>query len=156
MTFKDELMEILKAELESLKAIKELSYEKTEVIINNQLEQLESITKKEVELINQMANLEKARLNLLNTWGVDIKAPLSQIMEKIPGEKEELLNLADDLKNSLKDIQSRNDMNRELIEDNLEWLEFNINLITEAATPATYSKEKNNSKSGRTIFDRKV
>jgi len=41
MTFKDELVEILKAELESLKSIKKLSYEKTDVIIKNQVEELD-------------------------------------------------------------------------------------------------------------------
>jgi len=154
MTFKDELVEILKVELDCLKAIKELSYEKTDVIVNSKIEELENITQRETELINQMANLEKIRLNLLNTWGVDVRASLSEIIDKIPEDKEELLKLSDELKSYLKDIQTRNDMNKQLIEDNLEWLEFNINLITQAATPATYSKK--DSKSGRSIFDRKV
>ncbi|NLY77191.1 MAG: flagellar protein FlgN [Tissierellia bacterium] len=156
MTFKDELVEILQAELECLEAIKELSYAKTDLVIKNQVEELEEITNKEVELINQVANLERDRLNLFNTWGVDVNLSLSDIIDKIPEDKEDLLELADQLKNLLKDIQVRNNMNRELIEDNIQWVEFNMNMITQAATPATYDKKNKDSKAGRTIFDRKV
>lgn len=155
MTFKDELVEILKAELESLKNIKKLSYEKTDVIIKNQVEELDKITKKEVELINQMASLEQARLNLLNTWGVDKNTTLSQIIDRIPDGKEDLIELADEIKANMEEIQARNNMNNELIRDNLEWIEFNINMITQAAVPATYDKKKDG-KMGQSLFDRKV
>lgn len=154
MTFKEELMAVLKAELEGLKAIKELAYQKTDVIVNNEVEELEKITKKETELINQMANIEKARLKLLNSWGLDMNTPLSHIIEKIPEEKEDLEKLAEELKAYLMDIQVRNNMNKELIEDNLEWIEFNINLLTQTAAPTTYNKK--DSKTGQSLFDRKV
>jgi len=155
MTFKDELVEILKAELECLKSIKNLSYEKTDVVINNKVEDLDRITKKEVELINQMASLEESRLNLLNTWGLDNNTTLSEIIDRITDNKEDLIELADELKANIEEIQARNSMNKELIQDSLEWIEFNINMMTQAAAPATYDKKKDN-KLGQSLFDKKV
>lgn len=156
MTFKEELMEILREELETLKEIKQLSFDKTDVIINNQVKDLENITKREEELLNIMAKCEKNRLNLLNTWGVDKNTSLSEVIEKIPDGKNELIDIGEQLSRLLRDIQTRNNLNRDLIFDNLQWLDFNMNLLTQAGTPVTYDNKNSKAKAGKSLFDRKV
>lgn len=155
MTFKEELIQILKEEVDSLKAIRGVAYEKTDIIINNQIENLEKTTKKEEELINKMARSEERRLNLLDTWGVDKGTPLSKIIEKIPEDKEDLIEIGEELVSFLEDIQHRNTVNGELINENLQWLDFNINLMTTVETPSTYGKNKDK-KANKSLFDRKV
>lgn len=154
MSFKDELMEILEEELKVLKAIRDIAYSKTDTIIKNKIESLQNITAEEEELIGKMSALEGKRLNMLNSWGVDKNTPLSEIIEKIPEGKEELIGIREELNNLLMDIKKRNDINGQLIQENLEWMEFNINLITQANTPNTYGKK--NEKVNRNLFDRKV
>lgn len=156
MNFKDELMNLLKEELEVLKALKELTYDKTDVIVENQIEKLQEIIKKEEELINKMAIKEEERLNLLYNWGINKNTPLSQVVEKLPEGKEELMDLGEDLSNLLEEIKIRNDLNGQLIEENLQWLDFNINLLTNATTPATYDKGKKGREVKNKLFDRKV
>lgn len=156
MTFKDELMEILKEELKELKNIEKLTFEKTDVIIKGEVETLQKITKEEESLINKMAALEKKRLDLLNSWGVDKNTPLSKIIPKVPEGKDELMDMKDKLGEILSNIQSRNDTNNKLIKENLDWIELNLNLIAQVETSTTYSKKMNGDKKGKSIFDRKV
>ena len=76
MTFKEELVRILKEELGILRILKELTYEKTDIIIDNQIERLKQITKREEELTNNLKVAEESRLQLMDNWGVDIKTRL--------------------------------------------------------------------------------
>jgi len=154
MSFKDELMEILREELKELKAIRDIAYNKTDIIVKNEIKSLQNITAEEEGLVSKMAALEERRLNLLDSWGVNKSTPLSEIIEKIPEGRKELMDIREELNNLLMDIKQRNDINSQLIQENLEWMEFNINLITQANTPGTYGKKDN--KSNRSFFDRKV
>ena len=156
MTFKDELMEILKEEFKELKNIKELTFKKTDVIVKGEVEVLQNITKEEESSINKMAALEKKRLDLLNSWGVDKSTPLSKIIDKVPEGREELMDLKEKLNDILFSIQSRNDTNNKLIKENLDWIELNLNLIAQVETSTTYSNKMNDDKKGKSIFDRKV
>lgn len=156
MTFQEELVQVLKEELEILYALKKLTYEKTDIIINNQVEKLEELTKREKELVESMIRVEKQRLNLMDSWGVGVNTSITQVIENIPEGKEELIELKDELANILKDIQERNQINQELINDNLQWLDFNMNLISNIQTPATYGKGDKKTGTNNSLFDRKV
>lgn len=156
MTFQEELVQVLKEELEILYALKKLTYEKTDIIINNQVEKLEELTKREKELVESMIRVEKQRLNLMDSWGVGVNTSITQVIENIPEGKEELIELKDELANILKDIQERNQINQELINDNLQWLDFNMNLISNIQTPTTYGKGDKKTGANNSLFDRKV
>lgn len=157
MTFKDELIEILREELELLKAIKKLAYHKTETIINSKVEELSQITEKEEKIINKMTEVENKRLILFNIWGVNKDTSLSQVIEKIPEDNIDLIEIWEELCLLLIDIKNKNNLNNELLKDNLEWLDFNINLLTQRPSPNTYDGKNNNDKpSNKNFFDRKV
>lgn len=156
MSFSEELMEILKRELDILLRLKELTFNKTDIIINDQVEELEEIIKKEEELINIMANMEEERANLMDSWGVDINTPLSEVIQKVPEGKEDLIYIGEKLSKSLEEIQSRNNINSQLINENLQWLDFNMNILTNAYTPTTYGKEEKGKEAKNSLFDRKV
>lgn len=155
MTLDKELTIILKEELNILHSLKEITYEKTDIIIANEVEKLEEITKQEEDLINRIALKEKEREELLYSWGLKKDTSISEIIEKTPEGKEELNTIKDELLNLLKDIQSRNLVNNELIQENLEWLDFNMNLIYNIQTPPTYGDNKK-TRGNNSLFDRKV
>ena len=155
MTLNEELIIILKEELNILRNLNDLTYGKTDIIIANEVEKLEEITKKEENLINEIALKEKEREELLYNWGLKKDISISEIIEKTPEGKEELNILKEELLNLLKDIQSRNLVNNELIQENLEWLDFNMNLIYNTQTPPTYGEDKK-TRGNNSLFDRKV
>ena len=157
MTFMEELVLVLKKELDVLKDLKELTFEKTDLIISNQIKELEATTKKEEDLINQVALLEEEREKLLDTWGVGPDTPISNIIERIPGDKGDLPLIKDEMHHVMEELFLRNKLNRDLIEENLQWIDFNINLISNMQVQPSYGKDTKDSKvPGKSIFDRKV
>lgn len=156
MTFKEELINILEEELEILKTLKEITFEKTDIVIGNEIEKLELLTKREEESINRLGLIEEQRLYLMDSWGVGMNTPLSQVIEKIPEAKEDLIEIQRKLTDNLEEIKLRNNINNELIQDNLQWLDFNMNLISNAQTPTTYGKENRGRGVNNSLFDRKV
>lgn len=155
-TFKEELMEILKKQLEALKELDSIEIEKTDIIMNDEIEELKSLTVKEERLINEVATLELEREHLLDSWGIGKETSLATIISNIPEEKEDLEKLGEELFNVLKTIEENNKTNNALIKDSLEWIEFNLNLMTNATTPPTYGNENKKSSSKNSLFDRKV
>lgn len=156
MGFSDELMEILKEQLEILKSLEKMAYDKTDVIINNDVEVLEQLTKEEEGLINRMGIAEEKRLKLMDSWGLNINTPMTQIIERSPDGTEKLIEIKDGLTEILNRIRERNIINSELINENLQWLDFNMNLISNAQTSTTYGKGKENKGVNDSLFDRKV
>ncbi|MCF6460997.1 flagellar protein FlgN [Clostridium sp. Cult3] len=156
MTFKDELVSILEKELEVLKKLKDITFEKTDILIEDKVERLEEMTKEEEELISKMASAEEARLKLMDSWGLSIDISMTQVIDNIPEGEEELAGLKEQLQTLLYEIQSRNVLNNDLILENLQWLDFNMNLISNVQSPTTYGKGSQKNQSNNSLFDRKV
>ena len=156
MTFKDELVGILERELEVLGRLKDITFEKTDILIEDKVERLEEMTKEEEELISKMASAEEARLKLMDSWGLSIDTSMTQVIDNIPEGEEELAGLKEQLQTLLYEIQSRNVLNNDLILENLQWLDFNMNLISNVQSPTTYGKGSQKNQSNNSLFDRKV
>lgn len=156
MTFKDELMSILEKEKKILHRLKDITFEKTDILIKDQVDRLEEMTKEEEELIIQIAAAEEERLKLMDSWGgLDINISITQVIDNIPEGGEELELLKEQLTGLLIDIHARNALNNDLIMENLQWLDFNMNLISNVQSPPTYGKGKQR-QSNNSLFDRKV
>ncbi|CAK7049979.1 flagellar export chaperone FlgN [Tissierella sp.] len=155
MTFREELEVVMEKELTVLTELKELSFKKADMIINNHMRELEETTKKEETLINEMALLEEEREKLLDTWGLAVNTPISNVIERIPEDNNRLIYIRDKMKEVMAELSLRNKLNNDLIQDNLDWIDFNMNLITNTHIDPGYGKE-NKKSSGNSIFDRKV
>lgn len=155
MTFAMELEDILRKELEILIKLKELSLKKTDMIIENSIQALEEMTKKEEVLINEMGNLELEREKLLDNWGVATNTPISHIIENIPTDNSEIINIKDRMVEEVEELNLRNKLNNDLIKENLGWIEFNMNLITNTHNEPGYGNKPSQTR-GNSIFDRKV
>jgi flagellar biosynthesis/type III secretory pathway chaperone len=156
-TFKEELEDVLKRELSVMEKILKVSQEKTDAIVDSNLKKLEEITKEEEVLLNKVASLEDEREELLNTWGLDTKLPLSEIIENIPEEDKSLLyEIKEKLITILEELREKNDLNNALIQDSLEFINFTLNAMASVESPATYEKDKLKDSRVKSIFDRKV
>lgn len=158
MTFSEELKEVLLKELEILQTLRKISEDKTDLLINTQTQQIEEITRKEESLLNKIEEIENERTKILDNWGVLSNASIESIIEKIQedSEKKELQKIREDMLETIYYLAERNAMNSELINDNLDWIDFNLNLYTNATVEPNYGKSSENIKSGSMKFDRKV
>ena len=158
MTFAEELKELLDKELIALKKLEAIAFEKTDIIVNNQVERLEEFVSLEEDLINEIGLLEVGRMQLLDTWGVAIDTPLSNVIERVVEDKSQLIHISNSMGQVLEKLNIQNNLNNDLITENLDWIDFNMNLIAGIEQPRSYGKnDKDNPKTGgNSIFDRKV
>lgn len=158
MTFNEEIQVLLEDELKAIKKLLQLSFSKTDLIINNQIDELTNLLKQEEQFIKVVVTLENKRVQLLDTWGVPGDTPISDVIEMIPEGKEKLIQLKDQLEENLIQLDERNQTNNALVRDNLEWIDFNINLMTSTQTPSGYGRdsEESDTAGDLNLFDRKV
>ena len=133
----DELVNTMSQENDIYKELIPIAEEKTRVIIKNDLDALQKITEQEQLTIEKINALEKKREEVVINIGtvlsrdpkeLNMKA-LIKIMGKQPKEQKELSRIHDELDGNLRRLVTINDRNKELINQSLEMIEFNMNLI---------------------------
>lgn len=164
----EELITVLEEEDNKYKELVELANQKTPVIVKGDLDGLRVITTKEQDYIEVLNRLEKRRVDVVK----DIALVLNQkeedltikaIIALLEGQKKEQKKLAevhDSLRQTLSNISTLNDMNKNLITSSLEMAEFNINLIKsmyQAPELGNYGKDAYNTESSMNygVFDAK-
>ena len=133
----DELVNTMSQENDIYRELIPIAEEKTRVIIKNDLDALQKITEQEQLTIEKITALEKKREEVVISIGtvlsrdpkeLNMKA-LIKIMGKQPAEQKELSRIHDELDGNLRRLVTINDRNKELINQSLEMIEFNMNLI---------------------------
>lgn len=158
------LVDILNKELSVYKDILEVSTKKTKVIINGAAKELDKITQVEQTMILQIGRLENERENLVDNIKKQLKieeddVSISKIIDNLKDEyKVEIENIRKELLDILNKIKERNELNSMLINDSLEYINFNLNLLANTSAETTYSDKvnKNNEKANSNLFDAKV
>ena len=133
----DELVETMSKENVIYKDLIPITDEKTRVIIKNDLDALQKITEQEQRTIEKINALEKKREEVIINIGTVLNRDpkelnmktLIEILGKQPKEQEKLRNIHDELSETLRRLVTINDRNKELINQSLEMIEFNMNLI---------------------------
>lgn len=133
----DELVNVMSQENDIYRELIPIAEEKTRVIIKNDLDALQKITEQEQLTIEKINALEKKREEVVINIGtvlsrdpkeLNMKA-LIKIMGKQPEEQKALSRIHDELDGNLRRLVTINDRNKELINQSLEMIEFNMNLI---------------------------
>jgi flagellar biosynthesis/type III secretory pathway chaperone len=162
----DNIISILKEEYGYYKDILELSKSKKKIITEGKVGELDKIVKLEQNMILNIGQLEKKReeevSKLCSILGVKHdKITVSEIAKVIQEEqKNELEKVQSELLEILSELKSVNDLNGQLLEQSLEYIDYSINLIAGSGmeTGSLYEdigKGKNRS-SKKNIFDTKV
>jgi len=114
-----------------------IAEQKKQVIVNNDLEELRLLTEQENSMIDRITALEGKRLEVVKNIGVvlnkdpnelDLKTIIS-LLGKQPEEQKQLGRIHDKLKETVGRLQEINFQNKQLIEESLEMIEFNMNFI---------------------------
>lgn len=133
----DELTDVLEKELECYRQLLPITESKTRIIIKNDLQALSKVTGEEQNITDDILALEKKRgqvvsniATVINRPGVALKvSDIVKMIEKQPKERDRLARVHDQLKDIVTRLQKVNAHNKDLIEQSLELIEFNMNFI---------------------------
>lgn len=133
----EELIAVLSSERDIYQNLIPVSEKKTTVLVKGDLKELQKVTEEEQLLLDQVYAIDKRREKIIANMGVVLnKDPkeldlttLAKLMGKQPEEKEQLSQLHDSLRQVMKRLVAANEKNKELIENSLEMIEFNVNFI---------------------------
>ncbi len=133
----EEFIATLRGEQEIYQQLIPISEQKTKVLVEGDLTGLERVTGQEQELLDRVYNIDKHREKILSQIGVVLNrkpeeldlTTLARLMERQPKEQKELHEIHDALRQVMKRLVSVNEKNKDLIENSLEMIEFNMNFI---------------------------
>lgn len=161
----ESLVNILTEQVDCLNNLFLLSEEKREVIINNDIDMLKKITFLENTIINKNNKLEISRLSLMKDIADVINTDyetltLSALAIIIDGQHMhlELLKVNEEMKVKLEQLKSSNVENRLLINNSLEYIDFNLNMIKstfENEPTFIYNNKGKHVNNGKVFFDAK-
>lgn len=159
----EQLLLVLNKEQEVYDAIIALSKEKQAAIVNNKIDDLDKIIKKEKTYSISLVKLEGIREKVLNQLVKDYNlVEISKISDLYAFMNENDVRQIDHIKkklvNTVQLLGQKNELNRQLIEQSLEQIEFDLNLITTVGDGSVnYSGDADDKDvERRSIFDRRI
>ena len=136
----DDLTAVLQQEMEVYQTLIPISEQKTEVLIRGDLKRLQEITDQEQELLDQASAYGHRREEVLHNMGMVLNRPVKDL---------NLTLLHDELQQTMKRLVDVNTKNKNLIENSLEMIEFNMNFIQSTRmSPGNNNYDKNASAAG--------
>ncbi len=149
----EELIQTLEKENVAYQELKELSAEKTGIIVKGDIQALNDIVEKEqILMTNKIQPLEKKRQECTSDIAMVINRKpkeltlkkLAELMAAQPETQRRLYEIHDKLHTTMKQMTKVNDMNKVLLKESLELVEFDINLFNSARqAPLTANYDKN-------------
>ena len=131
-----DLIAIIKEQTVIYTDMLELSAQKKDIVIKNNIEGLREITAKENGLIGRSQRFERKRVELLKDIATVLNKPPEMVtMEfalEVIGDRPETQEVKDavyELRTVLNELKGVNDLNKELIQDSLEYIDYSMNII---------------------------
>lgn len=141
------LIEVLKEEEKLYKALLNLANKKTEMITDEDMDEISNIALQEEEYIKEAKLLEYKRedeiTDIEKSLGIEKISDISSLLNYVDDEstKKELIQTQTEFKNTLEEIKKVNIVNNSLIQDALEYISLSLNLMTGATIEGTYGKD---------------
>ena len=153
----DDLAAVLQQEQEIYQRLIPISEKKTEILIRGDLKQLQEVTEQEQSLLDEATAFASHREKVIANMGMVLNrdpkeldlSGLIALLAKQPEEKKRLANLHDDLRRTMQRLVDVNEKNKNLIENSLEMIEFNMNFIQSTRmSPGNNNYDKNAAAAG--------
>ncbi len=131
------LMDILEQENKEYKVLLDLSMKKTRIIVANDIAQLSAITEEEQKQVDRIHALDKQRevamQDIDNVMNMDVQTlKLGKLIDMLagrPAEQRRLTEVKDALHETTQHMARINAQNKELLENALELVEFDLNIV---------------------------
>lgn len=145
------LIDVLEKENQEYENLLTLSMKKTPVIVSEDLEELSKITDEEQIIVSRINHLDNQRNEAINDIANVLNKDVSQLkivdlikmLAARPEEQAKLAAVFDKLQENVRNVKRTNEQNRELIEQALELVQFNMNVlqaVNKAPETANYNK----------------
>lgn len=133
----ENLIVVLNKQYTEYEKLLELSCRKTTVIVEGNLEKLQQITDEEQHIVGIVNHYETERSEVMkdiaNVINKDVETlklmDLVRMLESRPQEQRQLTEIHDKLKDVALRMKRVNEQNKELLENSLEMIAFDMNLI---------------------------
>jgi flagellar biosynthesis/type III secretory pathway chaperone len=132
------IVEILQKQSEVYERLLELADEKTPVLVRNDVQQLNAIMLQERKLVKRAEELEVSRMTHTNIFFANMRShyrlgKLTDLIKAVSNadEKVALNQYHRRLTELLDELKRKNDLNQQLIEQSLEFLDFSIQLLVD-------------------------
>lgn len=160
----DRLDTILTEMLELYRALLALSKQKREMLVKVQVQDIETVTKREEVVILQIGKLEGLREQLVADIAKISQLPpeslnLARIRELVDEAKASRFVWIDqEFDAVLKELTPLNKLNTDLIQQSLGFINYNLNLLNQSQVGPTYAAKGQNTQTStpRVLVDRKV
>lgn len=159
----EQLKEALRQEQKLYQALLDLGEQKSRLVINNEVRELEQLTEKEHQFIREMSRFEQIRQSLLQHFAQEKE--LEEAPQNLSGlllflsenDQKEINALRDELADLVARIGEKNRLNESLIQQSLDFIRLNIELMTQEGSSSTPydSKADDNKKQNKRLFDAK-
>ena len=147
----ENLIQVLDEESQEYEELLGLSMKKTPVLVSGDLDKLAKITDEEQIVVSKINRLETKRqeifTDIANVINKDVKTlmlgDLVEMLSSRPAEQQKLAKVHDRLKAAVYEVKRVNEQNRELIQNALEMVEFDMNMLQAMKTApetANYNK----------------
>lgn len=147
----ENLIQVLDEESQEYEELLGLSMKKTPVLVSGDLDKLAKITDEEQIVVSKINRLETKRqeifTDIANVINKDVKTlmlgDLVEMLSSRPAEQQKLAKVHDRLKAAVYEVKRVNEQNRELIQNTLEMVEFDMNMLQAMKTApetANYNK----------------
>ena len=133
-----ELIEVLEEQKECYEGLNQLAKYKEQAVVNKEIDLLEQVTHTEEQFIGRLSILDKKREVLMKDISIVTgmnyeQITLTAIAEKLQGQQEvtdQLLTLRDEIKGQLDELKRQSELNKEIINQSLEFVDFMVNAIS--------------------------
>ena len=137
-----QLIENISEQIERYGELLGLSHEEKDILIKNDVEELQKITNLKNMVITQSNRLEKKRIALVDdiaeVMGSGQKnIELSALIELLGDqpEAEVLKEKGEILRSTLNQLKEANDLNKQLLEASIEYIEYSLNMVRSSVNP---------------------
>lgn len=158
------LIELLEHEHKVYEGILKLSKDKTNIVVEGKVSELENMVKLEQALLLQISRIDKQREEILVKISSELKlkengVSISEIKKHVsPEQHKKLENYQKKMTDMVNELNHVNQLNSRLIKNSLEFIEFSLNLVSNAdLTSNNYSNKGDSSETERkNLFDMKL
>lgn len=160
----DKFVAILVETLNLYQVLLDLAQKKREILVKAKPRDLEAITKQEEAIVLQAGKIGAIRSNIIleiaNLLGMQNKdMTLSLLIEHADSNyAQQLIDISGKLDKVLQELARLNKLNVELIQQSLNFVNYNINILAQTTSEQTYAPRGQASQPGksRAIIDAKV
>jgi hypothetical protein len=135
----NDLSELLHQESKIYEDILQISKNKTKIIVEGKVSELESVVKLEQTLVIKLGKLESQRESIVQKISEQMglnkaELTLSELITHVKGEELQKLKICQgNLINNVNELKGSNELNSKLIKSSLDYIEFSINIMAGAS-----------------------